>query len=322
MAQYIIGDGGGGKMQGLAEAVKFFLGQREKRREQESAMEEMQRRERAAEVERRVRVAAGEMGQIHPSQRRDYLGRLDPEVRAYFNDFAELQAPVYTDAEKAEQVIASKRLGAYQDYEPDGFEKQVIGYHGITGTNPNETTTKTVRDKSYMTPEQWDQNVAEGFVPPSDAAKNRAAADKDAADATFTRGVKTEKERAETGKVRAETGKIGEEAITERESRDPNSPTSKAKANSAGRKPAVQQAVEDINARLRKASEDEGKLLVDLEGETSASKKKSIEARLASVRRIIQENLQRRDRLIAGATKNGARVTQPAAPKPDPLGIR
>lgn len=289
-----------------------------------------------ADADRRTRinVAQAQLQQIHPSQRGAFIARLPEDVRGFFSDSASLPAPQYSPAEQAEQLYGEHKLKSAQSYQPTPFDQSYMNMEGILGRNPNATWSEAERDRSFMTPEVFKTYADEGFVAPSEAEKNRAAAGKDVAETEFTKGPKTSTEYAQGGKYRAETGKIGaettkviEETTTERQLRDPNSGATQAKATAGGRKTAAQQKVEDYDDRLRKLDQARATIVTEIEGEKAARsgqgaspylRKKEAELRATDV--LIKDAMEKRNRLVNGAAKNGVTFEKPAAP--DPLGIR
>lgn len=303
----------------LAAALQYWLGASQRKRAEDEAETQRQAAERQQDNERRLRIAQVEYQNVHPSQRSAYVAGLTPDVQRYFTDTAALPAPVLSPREQAEQMYGERQLKAVQNWQPTPFDESMMNMEGVIGRNPNATWSETERDRAFMAPDVFSQYANEGFVPPSEAEQRRAAAAKDKADAAFTSGPRTSTEYAQGGKYKAETAKIGEETITERESRDPNSPTSKAKSNAAGRKTSAQKAVEDANKALTKLSERETRLITEVVGERAGLKAsgqasspflKKKEAELAQVRALIQERIDRRNKIVQGATKAGVKTEQ------------
>lgn len=127
------------------------------------------------------------------------------------------------------------------------------------------------------------------------------------------------KTRAETGKIGAETRKIGEETITERESRDPNSPTARAKGSAAGRRTFSEKMAASLDKEIDALRKDQSALEMKLIESGKTVDKTLATTRLDAIRKAIAAKTQQRDALMSG--RGEAYVPPPQPRKGDTTAV-
>jgi hypothetical protein len=189
-----------------------------------------------------------------------------------------IQAPEYVpnEQEMAARDLAAKQRGVVNSWSPDKFQSDTAAMTLVTDKTPNQSTSETMRDQSYMTPQ--------GFTDKLDIlAGRKMSAEQDDKSKLGWSELRTVKQPVAQSQVRdnnasayshTQTGNPrGEERITEQQKRDPNSgytqtqiatAAAKGNAEAAGKvnaeaKPAQLKAANFHGRMVHALSEVEGK---------------------------------------------------------------
>lgn len=328
MTQIYVDDSRGrGKLAAAANAMQVFLAAQERRRQEEREAEAIRQQQQDA-IDR---AQANEFGKLRPEQKRDMWGKLSEGAKRYTMDPASVSAPVPTTREQLDEMAVADSLARFPTL--TDAERRMGTYNTAYGAAmPSEGVKTTIARDIYGNPAAYPPEMMDRQL--VDDKLRMDAAQQDASGLSWDKRERIEvpesqvgirKTKAETGKIGAETGKIGaetgkirEETTTEIQSRDPDSPTSRAKAITGGRKSGAQIAIEKIETRLAKHKEKVVDLEIELAGTTRASEKKALGAKLTKAREVVAADQKELATVLARAEQKSVPVqprTPPAAPQ-------